>query len=137
PPDRSGASLAPWLQAHPGVQVIARDGAGADAEGARDGAPEAAQVADRWHLVDNPADVLEDFFRSKGACLAAATAALTAPAAPAGPAQGAAARAPAPPEGVLQGKRRRARPRRATGRGGAGARGGGGGGDRPQARGHA
>jgi transposase len=33
-------------------------------------------VADRWHLVDNLADVLEDFFRGKGACLTAAAAAL-------------------------------------------------------------
>ncbi len=59
-PDRDSATLANWLAAHPGAQIIARDRAGAYAQGARDGVPGARQVADRWHMLRNCSDALLD-----------------------------------------------------------------------------
>lgn len=58
-PDRSAASTAEWLKRHPEIEVISRDRAGLYAEGAREGAPQARQVADRFHLLHNFREAVE------------------------------------------------------------------------------
>jgi len=58
-PEYTATAFAAWLQAHPGVEIIARDRAGTFAEGAAQGAPDAIQVADRFHLMKNLREALE------------------------------------------------------------------------------
>jgi transposase len=52
-PDREAATVAAWLAARPSIDIIARDRGASYIQAATDGLPEAIQVADRWHLMEN------------------------------------------------------------------------------------
>jgi transposase len=81
-PGRDGAALQEWLKDHPGVEVISRDRAGAYAQAASEAAPQALQVADRWHLLKNIREMLDRFFERHRGVLQAVSAALAQPLAP-------------------------------------------------------
>jgi transposase len=62
---RDAEPLRAWLAEHPGVEVVARDRFGPYAEAAATGAPNAVQVADRFHLVKNAGEAMVDLLRGR------------------------------------------------------------------------
>jgi len=76
-PDRRATTFATWRRDRPGVAVLSRDRGGAFAEGARHGAPAAAQVADRFHLVKDVVEVVARVAQRHHAALTTAATRLT------------------------------------------------------------
>jgi transposase len=62
-PDRQGDTAAAWLRGHPAIDFVARDRGASYGEAASKGAPQAIQVADRWHLVENASGAFLDVVR--------------------------------------------------------------------------
>jgi transposase len=59
-PDREPATAAAWLAAQPQITVVARDRGGGYARAAQQALPNAVQVADRWHLMENASHAFLD-----------------------------------------------------------------------------
>lgn len=59
-PDRTQATLSAWLQNHPEIKIISRDRSFEYKAGINIGAPQAIQVADRWHLLHNLQEKLQE-----------------------------------------------------------------------------
>ena len=58
-PDRKAETAKAWMKAHPEIKLVSRDRGGEYAAAARDGAPQATQVADRFHLYKNLVEAVE------------------------------------------------------------------------------
>lgn len=81
-PDREAPTLAAWLKAHPGVEIISRDRPPTYASGINEGAPTAIQVADRFHLLLNVREALEKVMMRQNRLLRSKTLAAPASTAP-------------------------------------------------------
>ena len=71
-PERSQESLVAWFESHSStemVEVATRDRSNIYREGLAKGVPGATQIADRWHLLHNLAQTLEEFLLQKGPAL--------------------------------------------------------------------
>jgi len=62
-PDREVATVRAWLADHPGIKIVSRDRGGGYGEAAAKALPDAVQVADRWHLMENASSAFLDAVR--------------------------------------------------------------------------
>ncbi len=62
-PDQDSKTVQAWLKEQPQIEIISRDRSGVFAQAARAAAPQAKQVADRWHLLKNLREAIERLFQ--------------------------------------------------------------------------
>lgn len=62
-PDREPVTAQAWLAGQPQIAIVARDRGGAYARAAAKALPDAVQVADRWHLIENASSAFLDAVR--------------------------------------------------------------------------
>lgn len=58
-PERAAGMTADWLKRHPDIEIISRDRCGSFAQGAQEGAPQARQIADRFHILQNLREAIQ------------------------------------------------------------------------------
>jgi transposase len=80
--DRSAQTMEAWLQAHPTVTIISRDRSTTYAAASTAGAPSAIQVADRFHILKNLREAVEQELARRGIVLQRSAPDTAAPAAP-------------------------------------------------------
>ncbi|MGW7456686.1 transposase [Streptomyces sp. NPDC054797] len=68
-PDRETGTVTAWLLEHPGAEIICRDRLMAFTKAIRHAAPDALEVADRWHLLQNLSTAVEKICRRHRECL--------------------------------------------------------------------
>jgi transposase len=68
-PDRSTETVEAWLRSHPEVDIVSRDRGGNYAAAAKKGAPQAQQIADRFHVLKNLRERLKELMDRKHSCL--------------------------------------------------------------------
>ncbi|MDQ2715772.1 MAG: ISL3 family transposase, partial [Chloroflexota bacterium] len=78
-PDRSVPTVVAWLLAHPSIELISRDRGSDSIAAANQGAPQARQVSDRWHILRNLSEYLLTFLARMRASIRKASQALAPP----------------------------------------------------------
>ncbi|MFD8089329.1 ISL3 family transposase [Streptomyces malaysiensis] len=68
-PDRTAETFAAWLGEHPGAEIICRDRATAYTKAVKEAAPDALELADRWHLLQNLSAAVEKTCHQHRNCL--------------------------------------------------------------------
>jgi len=61
--DREIGTVTAWLKNHPAIEIVCRDRGGGYREATTHGAPQAVQITDRWHLLENASAAFLDIIR--------------------------------------------------------------------------